>query len=86
MATRRNQRKQKRSRKGGLFGIRALKTSFENEMNCKFWSEHPNKCKDLSKTIEYPGLIKTNLGRTMGMPGVPPTYKSSGKRVPEGNY
>jgi hypothetical protein len=85
MATRRN-RNQKRTRKGGLFGIRALKTSFENEMNCKFWSGNPSMCKELSKVIEYPGLIKTNLGRTMGMSGVPPTYKNSGKRVPKGNY
>jgi len=85
MATRRKQRKQ-RTRRGGLFGIRALKTSFENEMNCKHWSSHPTLCKDLSKVIEYPGLIKTNLGRMVGQTGVPPTYKNSGKRVPEGNY
>jgi len=84
--TRRNLRSRKQTRRGGLFGIRALKTSFENELNCKFWSSQPSKCKELSKVIEYPGLIKTNLGRTLGQSGVPPTYKNSGKRVPKGNY
>jgi hypothetical protein len=82
MATRRN----RKSRKGGILGIRALKTDFENEMNCRYWSAYPSNCKELSKTIEYPGLIKSNLGRIIGLPGTPPTYKNSNGRVAKGNY
>ena len=64
MATKRF-RKNRKSRKGGIFNIPGAKLEYENILNCKnHWSDkkNPARCDTLSKKINYPGQLKKSFG------------------------
>jgi hypothetical protein len=79
MATKRyrKNRKSRKNKKGGILGIHALKFESENISNCKkYWSDKygkdPRRCDRLGKkesTINYPGMLKLNLGKTPSVIG-----------------
>jgi hypothetical protein len=77
MATKRyrKNRKSRKNKKGGILGIPALKTQYENISNCKkYWSDKygkdPKRCDNEAKIESgksyknYPGILKLNLGKT----------------------